>query len=104
MTAVARGGDDVLQGQPLDWAEIEPWPDPVDGAVLLDESERAAPTSKKDDYRPVIPVPEDAPAPDWRKLQPKEATGDPVETWPYHTAAGGVGKRRCHWGCGPPFV
>ena len=31
-----RGMSDGLQGQPLDWAEVEPWPDPVDGAALLD--------------------------------------------------------------------
>ena len=38
MATVARGGDDGLQGQPLDWAEVEPWPDPVDGAALLDDT------------------------------------------------------------------
>ena len=52
---------------------------------------RAAPTGKKDDYRPVIPVPEDAPAPDWDKLRPQEAIGDPVKIWTYHYG----GRRRC---------
>ena len=36
---------------------------------------RVAPAGKTNDYRPVIPVPPDAPNPNWRKLRPKEATG-----------------------------
>ena len=48
--------------------------------------EHGAPAGEKDDYTPVIPVPKDAPAPDWNKLRPTKATGDPVWTWPYHTA------------------
>ena len=47
--------------------------------------EHGAPAGEKDDYTPVIPVPKDAPAPDWNKLRPTEATGDPVWIWPYHT-------------------
>ena len=34
---VRAGGDgDGLQGQPLEWDKPEPWPDPVDGAEVLD--------------------------------------------------------------------
>ena len=33
----ARKDGDGLQGQPLHWDEVEPCPDPVDGAALLDE-------------------------------------------------------------------
>lgn len=33
----ATRGDNGLQGQVLEWAEPEPWPKPVDGAVLLDD-------------------------------------------------------------------
>ena len=49
------------------------------------------------DYRPVIPVPPDAPAPDWGKLRPREATGDPVKIWTYHTAEGGVAFYVARW-------
>ena len=59
--------------------------------------EHGAPAGEKDDYTPVIPVPKDAPAPDWNKLRPTEATGDPVWTWPYHTAAGGVAFYVARW-------
>ena len=37
MADVAREDGDSLQGQPLHWDEVEPCPDPVDGAALLDE-------------------------------------------------------------------
>ena len=49
------------------------------------------------DYRPVIPVPPDAPAPDWDKLRPQEAIGDPVKIWTYHTAEGGVAFYVARW-------
>ena len=49
------------------------------------------------DYRPVIPVPPDAPAPDWRKLRPKEATRDPVKIWTYHTAEDGLAFYVARW-------
>ena len=49
------------------------------------------------DYRPVIPVPPDAPAPDWDKLRPQEATGDPVKIWTYPTAEGGVAFYVARW-------
>ena len=31
------GGGASLQGQPIEWQDPEPWPEPVDGAALLDE-------------------------------------------------------------------
>ena len=36
MAATESRDSDGLQGQPLHWDEVEPWPGPVDGAVLLD--------------------------------------------------------------------
>ena len=58
---------------------------------------RVAPAGKRNDYRPVIPVPPDAPNPDWGKLRPKEATGDPVKTWTYHTAEDGLAFYVAWW-------
>ena len=36
MAATESRDSDGLQGQPLQWDEVEPWPGPVDGAALLD--------------------------------------------------------------------
>ena len=49
--------------------------------------ERAAPTGKKDDYRPVIPVPSDAPDPDWGAF-----LNDCIltSTWTYQVEGGGT--------------
>ena len=33
----AMTGSDGLQGRAIEWAETEPWPEPVDGAALLDD-------------------------------------------------------------------
>ena len=52
---------------------------------------------EKDDYTPVIPVPKDVPAPDWNKLRPPEATGDPVRTWRYHTAENKLASYVVRW-------
>ena len=49
-------------------------------------SERAAPADMSDDAQPIVPVPVDAPDLDWSRLRPKEATGEPVKIWLYHTA------------------
>ena len=49
------------------------------------------------DYRPVSPVPPDAPAPDWDKLRPQEAIGDPVKISTYPTAEGGVAFYVARW-------
>ena len=57
---------------------------------------RVAPNGKKDDYRPVVPVPKDAPDPDWDKLRPKEATGDPL-IYTYYTADGRLAFYVARW-------
>ncbi len=59
--------------------------------------EHAVRAGEKDDYTPVIPVPKDAPAPDWNKLRPKEAIGDPVGTWRYHTAENELASYVARW-------
>ena len=59
--------------------------------------EHGARAGEKDDYTPVIPVPKDAPAPDWNKLRPTKATGDPVWTWPYHTAENELASYVVRW-------
>ena len=59
--------------------------------------EHAVRAGEKDDYTPVIPVPKDAPAPDWNKLRPKEAIGDPVRTWRYHTAENELASYVARW-------
>ena len=51
-------------------------------------AERAMPTAKGEEPEPIIPVPVDAPEPDWLRLRPKEATGDPVMIWLYHMRDG----------------
>ena len=52
----------------------------------LRESERALPVDKGKAPQLIVPVPVDAPDLDWSRLRPKEATGDPVKIWLYHTA------------------
>ena len=49
-----------------------------------------------DDYKPVVPVPENTPDPDWDKLRPKEATGDPLK-YTYYTADGGLAFYVARW-------
>ena len=66
MTGLDKG--EMFRPQSPDWHQA--------GACL-------APAGKRDDYRPVIPVPPDAPNPDWRALRPPEAISDPVTTWVY---------------------
>ena len=52
----------------------------------LREAERAAPVDKGKAPQPIVRVPVDAPDLDWSRLRPKEATGEPVKIWLYHTA------------------
>ena len=59
--------------------------------------EHAVRAGEKDYYTPVIPVPEDAPARDWNKLRPKEAIGDPVRTWRYHTVENELASYVVRW-------
>ena len=63
----------------------------------LRAGEHGARAGEKDDYTPVIPVPKDAPAPDWNKLRPTDATGDPVRTWRYHTAENELARYVARW-------
>ena len=58
--------------------------------------EHAASNGNKDDYKPEVPVPEDAPDPDWTKLRPKEATGDP-SIYRYHTTEGDLAFYVARW-------
>ena len=47
---------------------------------------------------PIVPVPADAPQPNWPSLRPKEATTDaPTETWTYHTGNGGSAFVVARW-------
>ena len=63
----------------------------------LREAERAAPTSKDVDPRPIVPAPADAPDPDWRRLRPLKAKGDPVGTWTYLTVDDEVAFHVARW-------
>ena len=63
----------------------------------LRASERAAPADKKEDSRPIIPVPVDAPEPDWSRLLPVDAVGDPVGIWTYLTADGEIAFYVARW-------
>ena len=47
---------------------------------------------------PIVPVPAEAPQPNWPSLRPKEATTDaPPETWTYHTGNGGSAFVVARW-------
>ena len=63
----------------------------------LREAERTAPASKGEDPRPIVPVPAHAPAPDWRRLRPREAMGEPVGNWLYPTEDGGIAFHVVRW-------
>ena len=54
----------------------------------LQAAERAAPVDTNEKPEPLVPVPTDAPSPDWARLRPEEAIGEPVGTWTYHTVDG----------------
>ena len=70
-------------------------------APLSDRERRAAESgtsgSESDDPAPIIPVPIDAPDPDWSWLRPTEAKGEPVGTWIYRTADGAVAFHVVRW-------
>ena len=52
----------------------------------LQAAERVAFVDKGGDLQPIVPVPVDAPEPDWSQLRPAEAMGEPVKVWLYHMA------------------
>ncbi len=56
----------------------------------------SVPRDNTDDYRPIVPVPGSAPPPNWRKLRPKEAVGDPL-IHTYRTKEGGVAFYVARW-------
>ena len=70
-------------------------------ARLSDRERRAAESgtsgSESDDPAPIIPVPIDAPDPDWSWLRPPKAKGEPVGTWIYRTADGAVAFHVVRW-------
>ena len=63
----------------------------------LQAAQRAAPVDTDGKPEPIIPVPVDAPEPDWSQLRPPEATGDPVGTWTYLTADGEIAFHVARW-------
>ena len=63
----------------------------------LRQSERPAPVDRNEKPEPIIPVPVDAPAPDWCQVRPKEAVGEPVGTWTYLTADGADAFHVVRW-------
>ena len=63
----------------------------------LQAAQRAAPVDTNEKPEPIVPVPADAPKLDWSRLRPPEAKGDPVGTWTYLTADGGVAFHVARW-------
>ena len=60
-------------------------------------SERAALAENGEDPQAIVPVPADAPIPDWCRLRPKEAEGVPVAPWTYFTADGAGAFHVVRW-------
>lgn len=63
----------------------------------LQAAERAAPVDRNEKPKPIVPVPTDAPTPDWPRLRPEEAASEPVKIWPYHAADGEVAFYIARW-------
>ena len=63
----------------------------------LREAERATPVDRNEKPEPLVPVPTDAPSPDWAGLRPEEAVGEPVGTWTYLTADGADAFHVVRW-------
>ena len=61
------------------------------------EADRAVTAGNGEDLRPAVPVPADAPTPDWHRLRPKEAMGEPEGIWPYHMKDGGIAFYVVRW-------
>ena len=66
------------------------------------EAERPQRAGKGEGPQPIIPVPAHAPMPDWRRLRPKGAVGEPSGHWVYRTANGQVAFRVVRWRPGEP--
>ena len=63
----------------------------------LQAAERVACIDKSGDLQLIVPVPVDAPEPDWSQLRPQGAIGEPVGTWTYLTADGEVAFYVVRW-------
>ena len=46
----------------------------------LQAAERATPVDRNEKPEPLVPVPTDAPSPDWTRLRPKKTKGEPMGT------------------------
>lgn len=60
-------------------------------------AECATSNGKGEEPEPIIPVPVDAPEPDWSELRPPQAKGDPVGAWTYFTADAEVAFHLARW-------
>ena len=60
-------------------------------------SEHVAPVDKSEASQPIVPVPIDVHDPDWHRLCPPDAKGNPVGTWTYLTADGEVAFHVARW-------
>ena len=74
--------------------------DPLSGTERIEACKHQRSNSAKS-YRPVVPVPEGAPEPDWERLKPQNIE-DPLRegrptTWTYHTQHGAVGFLVARW-------
>ena len=69
--------------------------------VPLSDEERASATEagqcNADAFKVVIPIPDDAPEPNWSTLRPTGADGDPANVWIYRTAVGGRAFLVARW-------
>ena len=63
----------------------------------LQAAERVAFIDKSGDLQPIVPVPADAPEPDWSQLRPEGAIGDPVRTWTYFTPNSEIAFHVVRW-------
>ena len=63
----------------------------------LQAAERATPVDRNEKPEPLVPVPTDAPSPDWTRLRPKKTKGEPMGTWAYLTADGDVAFYVARW-------
>jgi hypothetical protein len=67
---------------------------PVPAQRLDSDSENHNPTSADSAWRPIVPVPDDAP-----RTIPRHRLGEPVAVWDYRDADGRLLGRVCRWDC-----
>lgn len=63
----------------------------------LSKAKRAAPVGMGEKPGPIVPASVNAPDPDWRRLRPPKAKGEPVGTWIYLTADGAIAFYVVRW-------